>query len=144
MAPSATPREPEHVVLYDGTCGFCHRTVQGIIAADARGQFHFAPLQGPTATALRARHPELPYDLDSIVYVDRSTGTERVYVRADAAVRIAERLDRRPFWAWGLRMLPRWLADRTYRVVARNRHHISDALASCPLPSPAAHARFLP
>jgi predicted DCC family thiol-disulfide oxidoreductase YuxK len=144
MATSGAPREPEHVVLYDGTCGVCHRTVQWIVAADARGQFHFAPLQGSTAAALRARHPDLPHDLDSVVYVDRSTGTERVFVRADAFVRIAERLDRRPFWTPWLRVMPRWIADFAYRVVARNRHHLSDALASCPLPSPAAHARFLP
>lgn len=144
MAPSAAPREPEHVVLYDGTCGFCHRTVQWIVAADARGQFHFAPLQGPTAAALRARHPALPDDLDSVVYVDRSTGTERVFVRADAILRVAERLDRRPWWTPWLRALPRPLADLGYRLVARNRHRLVDAEAACGLPAPAARARFLP
>jgi predicted DCC family thiol-disulfide oxidoreductase YuxK len=135
---------PEHLVLYDGTCGLCDRTVQWILAADREGRFHFAPLQGPTAAALRARHPELPADLDSVLYVDRSGGTERVFVRAEAAVRIAERLGTLPSWVRWMRRLPRGLADRAYRVAAWSRHHLSRALAPCPLPPPTARARFLP
>jgi predicted DCC family thiol-disulfide oxidoreductase YuxK len=138
------PREPEHLVLYDGTCGFCARTVQWILAADARGIVHFAPLQGATAAALRARHPGLPTDEDSVLYVDRSGGTERVYVRSEAIFRIGSTLGGRPAWLGSLRFLPRWLTDLLYRVVARGRHRISRALDSCPLPPASARLRFLP
>jgi predicted DCC family thiol-disulfide oxidoreductase YuxK len=37
------------VLLYDGLCGFCDRTVQFILARDAGGPMHFAPLQGDYA-----------------------------------------------------------------------------------------------
>jgi predicted DCC family thiol-disulfide oxidoreductase YuxK len=131
---------PQDLVLYDGTCGLCSRTVQWVIDADRDGRFHFAPLQGATAEAVRARHPDLPADLDSVLYVDRSAGDERVYVCSDAVFRIARRLGRMPFWLAWLSHLPRWLTDVGYRAVARGRHHL---FASCPLPT-AVRARFLP
>lgn len=136
--------EPEHLVLYDGTCGVCHRTVQWILREDARGIFRFAPLQGTTAAAVRSRHPELPTDLDSVVYVDRADGTDHLYVRAEALFRIGERLGGRAAWLGRLRVLPRLVTDSAYRAFARNRHLVSRALGACPLPPPSAQARFLP
>ena len=144
MPPEDVPSDAVHLVLYDGTCGFCDRTVQWIMAADRRGEFHFAPLQGPTAAAVRARHPELPYDLDSVVYVDRSSDAERVYDRADAIIRIGRRLGGRASWVVVLDALPRALANAGYRLIARLRHRISGALGACPLPPATARARFLP
>jgi predicted DCC family thiol-disulfide oxidoreductase YuxK len=144
MPDADTARAPEHLVLYDGTCGFCNRTVQWILDADRVGRFHFAPLQGATAAAIRDRHPGLPTDLDSVLYVDRSSGDERVFVRSDAAFRIAERLGALPSWLGWTSHLPRWLTDLVYRAVARSRHRLSRALAPCPLPPPTARARFLP
>jgi predicted DCC family thiol-disulfide oxidoreductase YuxK len=136
--------EPQHLVLYDGDCGVCHRTVQWILREDARGMFRFAPLQGPTAAAVRARHPDLPTDLDSVIYVDRSSGAERVSVRSEAIFEIARRLGG---WAARLaafRALPRALTDAAYGVFARNRHRVSSTLGVCPLPPPTTEARFLP
>src|SRR5260221_8511304 len=106
--------EPEHLVFYDGTCGVCHRTVQWILAADAEGRFRFAPLQGSTAAAVRRRHPELPTDLDSVIYVEREAGTERAYARSDAVFRITARLGRMPGWMRGAARLPRWLPALRY------------------------------
>jgi predicted DCC family thiol-disulfide oxidoreductase YuxK len=136
--------EPEHLVLYDGTCGFCQRTVQWVLREDARGVFRFAPLQGATAAAVRTRHPDLPLDLDSLVYVERSGGTERTYTRFDAVFRICGRLGGSWAWLGWLRLLPHVLTDPFYRAFARNRHRVSRALGACPLPPPSAQARFLP
>ncbi len=144
MSDDGRAREPEHLVLYDGECGFCQGTVRWILAADSTGRFRFAPLQGPTAAAVRARHPDLPSDPDTVLYVDRSAGTERVFVRSDAVFRIAAQLPRPPRWLGGARRLPRWLTDLGYRAVARSRRVLSRALAACPLPTPAERARFLP
>jgi predicted DCC family thiol-disulfide oxidoreductase YuxK len=144
MAAGDAASAPEHLVLYDGTCGFCDRTVQWILDADRDQRFHFAPLQGPTAAAVRARHPGLPTDLDSVLYVERSAGDEHVFVRSEAALRIAERLGRLPSWLRWMRHLPPGLTDLAYRTVARRRHRISRALGTCAVPSAAARTRFLP
>lgn len=144
-ASAAVDPLPDRLVFYDGDCGFCSHAVRAVLEADHDLRFHFAPLQGPTAAALRTRHPELPTDLDSMLYVEREGGDERVYVRADAVIRLCERLDAPAFrrFAW-FRHLPRPLADLAYRVFARNRLRVSRRLGACPVPSPAERSRFLP
>jgi predicted DCC family thiol-disulfide oxidoreductase YuxK len=53
---------PQPVVLYDGTCGLCHRSVRWLMKRDRR-RLWYAPLQGETAAALRATYP-IPATLD--------------------------------------------------------------------------------
>src|SRR5690348_1342394 len=59
----------ESVILYDGTCGLCHRSVQWILRHERDHELCFAPLQGATAAALRVRFPEIPATLESVVLV---------------------------------------------------------------------------
>ena len=148
MARPLTPAPdalPLHLVLYDGECGLCSRVVRSLIAADQRGVLHFAPLQGPTAAALRARRVDIPDELDSVLYVDRSTGGEVVSERAAAVIRLGRLLGGR----WGLAstllaLLPRPLADAAYDAVARRRHRFGRDGDVCGLAPPAVRARFLP
>ena len=148
MARPLTPAPgalPLHLVLYDGDCGLCSRVVRWLIAADRRGVLHFAPLQGPTARTLRRRCADIPDDLDSVLYVDRSTGGEVVSSRAAAVIRLGRLLG----GAWGLAAavlsrLPRRLADAAYDAVARRRHRFGRTADVCTLAPPAARARFLP
>ena len=51
--------------------------VAWLLSKDRRRQLWFAPLQGETAARLRALHPEIPVDLDSVVLVDHG----RVHLR---------------------------------------------------------------
>ncbi|MHC4817599.1 MAG: thiol-disulfide oxidoreductase DCC family protein, partial [Planctomycetota bacterium] len=80
---------PPRLVLFDGICGFCDRAVRWLIERDRFGHLHFAPLQGETAAALRRRHPEIPEDIDAIVYVETDASGERVHLRSDAVFRVA-------------------------------------------------------
>jgi len=142
--PPVAGAPPLHLVLYDGECGVCSRFVRWLLAADRQGLLRFAPLQGPTAAALRARWPGLPRDLDSIIYADRSSGTERVTWRSEALVRLGRLLGGPWRLVALLSWLPRSLADSAYAAFARRRHALGAADASCALPSAAERARFLP
>ena len=61
------------VLLYDGLCGFCDRTVQFILARDAGGPMHFAPLQGEYARQVLKEHPSLR-GVDSLILVEAGAG----------------------------------------------------------------------
>lgn len=132
---------PTRLVLYDGVCGLCDTAVQWLLAHDHRRQLHFAPLQGTTAAAIRARHPEVPHSLDSMVYVVRDGADERVFLRSEAAFRIAADLDLH--WLARLGVLPRVVTDLGYRLVARIRYRLWGRLAVCRVPDPADASRFL-
>ena len=133
------------MVLYDGTCGFCHASVQWLLRLDSDGIFGFAALQGETAVRLRADHPELPHGLDSVLLVEGfHSRSERVWWRLHAIFRICSLLGGIYALPGLLRFLPRRLTDFFYDRVARVRHRLAPAPEACQLPSEAEAARFLP
>ncbi len=129
------------VLLYDGVCGFCNKSVQTVIDHDRRGAMRFAALQSAYGEAVIKRHPELR-GVDSVVYVERDGGVERVHVRSDAALKVAGYLG--GFWKLFLaaRLMPRALRDYFYDLFARNRYRFFGKYDTCLLPPPEVRARF--
>lgn len=139
--PAAAPTAP--VLLYDGLCGFCDRTVQIVLAHDRRGIVRFAPLQGEFAAGVLARHPGLQ-GIDSLVLVERDDAQkERVSVRSEALLRIAEYVGGQWRLLRALRLVPRFLRDAGYDLFARFRYRVFGRFDTCPLPPPEVRARFL-
>jgi predicted DCC family thiol-disulfide oxidoreductase YuxK len=137
-ATTALPDGP--IVLYDGVCGLCHRTVQWLVKRDRDRALHFAPLQGPTADRLRARFPTIPTVLDTVVVIDH----DRAYLRTKAILQAARYVGRP--WRWGrfVQWLPSFLIDLPYRLIARLRYRIWGRHDTCTVPSAADRSRFLP
>ena len=130
------------VLLYDGVCGFCNKSVQLILDHDRRGEMRFAALQSDYGQSVIERHPELR-DVDSVVFVESHAGGERIYIRSDAALKVAAYLG--GFWKIFLaaRVLPRRLRDYLYDLFARNRYKLFGKYDTCMLPPPEVRSRFL-
>lgn len=130
------------VLLYDGVCGFCNKTVQMILDRDRRGTMRFAALQSDYGRAVTERHPELR-GVDSVVFVENTAGGERVYVRSEAALKVASYLG--GVWKVFLcaYVVPRPLRDYLYDLFARNRYRVFGKYDQCMLPPAEARARFL-
>ena len=132
------------VLLYDGVCGFCNKTVQMILDHDRRGTMRFAALQSDYGRGVVGRHAELR-GVDSVVFVENSPGGgERVFVRSDAALRVLEYLG----GAWRLllfaaRVVPKPVRDFFYDLFARHRYRLFGKYESCMLPPPEVRSRFL-
>ena len=130
------------VLLYDGVCGFCNKTVQMILDRDRRGEMRFAALQSDYGRAVVGRHPELQ-GVDSVVFVEPAAEGERVHIRSDAALKVADYLG--GFWKLLLaaKVVPRSLRDYFYDLFARNRYRFFGKYDACMLPPPEVRARFL-
>lgn len=134
---------PDRLVLFDGVCAVCDAGVQWILDHDPEQRFSFAPLQGPTAAAILARHPELPANLDSIVLVRQLEGGESVTTHSSAILDIAAELPS-PWSALAVfRWVPRLIRDPLYRGFAAVRYRVFGKLDSCRIPSEAQVALFL-
>lgn len=138
-------KETSHpVLLYDGQCGFCNKGVQHILKYDKRKTMLFAALQSDYGKSVLTRHPELN-GADSLVFVEPLDFAylEQVFVRSDAALRVAAYLG----WPWKLALVayvvPRSIRDYLYDQFAKRRYHWFGKLDSCLLPSPDVRARFL-
>jgi predicted DCC family thiol-disulfide oxidoreductase YuxK len=130
------------VLLYDGDCGFCDGTVKLVLRHDRGGVLRFAALQSEFGREVRGRHPELA-GVDSVVWLDSAAGAERVAVRSEAALRLAQHLG--GFWRVALvaRLIPRGLRDAAYDLFARHRYRWFGRADQCELPSPADRRRFI-
>src|ERR1041384_6967663 len=61
--------EGKWLLLYDGVCGLCNKTVQFTLKRDKKDQFRFAPIQGWLAHRMLKRHGYDPNDLDTVYLV---------------------------------------------------------------------------
>ncbi len=130
------------VLLYDGVCGLCNKTVQLILRYDQRGDLRFAALQSAYGKSTLARHPELR-GTDSLVYVETQNGEEHAYTRSEAALRLASYLG----GGWKLllvfRFVPRSVRDFFYDLLATHRYAWFGQYDHCVPPPPDVRSRFL-
>jgi predicted DCC family thiol-disulfide oxidoreductase YuxK len=126
------------IVIFDGDCAFCQRSVRFIHRHDPQHQFRFASRQGEAGARLLAERG-VGLAPNSMVLVDSTD----VWLRSDAVLQIASRLPAPWSWARVFLLVPRALRDGAYRVVARIRHQISRRLPACELPDAALRAKIL-
>ena len=132
------------VLLYDAQCGFCNKGVQRILKHDNRRSMLFAALQGKYGQSVLARHPELK-GIDSLVFVEPLDFAylEQVFVRSDAALRVARYLG--GIWTLALLayVIPRPVRDYLYDQFAKRRYRWFGKYDACLLPPPEVRDRFL-
>ncbi len=135
---ASTPND-KAVILYDGVCGLCHRSVQFLLKRSPDSVLHFATLQGKTASALRGTYPAIPDTLDSVVLVDKG----RVYFRSKAFFYVSRHLTYPWRAAWFFRWIPGLVLDPFYWVIAKLRYRLFGRYNACQIPTPEQRARFM-
>ena len=132
------------IVLYDGVCGLCNRLTQFLLKHDHKDRLRYASLQSEFAGAILKRHGKDVHDMDTVYVVrDYQEPSEVLLARSDAILFLGKQLG----GIWGLaglaRVLPRWLRDRVYNLVARNRYRVFGKYESCMMPDPQYRQKFL-
>ena len=135
----ASPAPAHAVVLFDGTCAFCERSVTFIAIRDPGGYFRFGASQTPAAQALLAGFGETRESTRSIILIEDG----QLYRKSTAVLRIARRLP----WPWSLAaaalVVPRPLRDGAYAVVAAVRHRLAGRSNACEIPPPEIRERLI-
>lgn len=129
------------IILFDGVCNLCNSSVDFIIRHDPKGVFKFAALQTLIGQDLitKFKIAQDAFTPDSIVLIDG----DKWFDKSTAALKIARELS----GVWSLLsiflLLPRFLRDQFYGLVARNRYRIFGKRDTCRIPEPAITQRFL-
>ncbi len=126
------------VILFDGTCAFCERSVRFIATRDD-GYFKFGASQNPEGRALLAKYGTSRESARSIILIEDG----EVSLRSTAVLKIARRM--RAPWRWaaiGL-VVPTPIRDAVYRVVAAIRYRVAGRSYACDIPPPEIRLRLI-
>lgn len=128
------------IILFDGVCNLCDNTVQFIIKHDKDDLFRFVALQSETGQQI-IKHIGIDQSkTDSIILYEPGNA---YYLKSQAALRIAKELDGLYSLLDIFLVFPKWLSDKVYDYVARNRYKWYGKKNECMLPTPELKAKFL-
>ncbi len=127
------------LVFFDGVCNLCNGTVQFLLKIDKDQRLQFGSLQGETAKKNLPAYNISPDKLSSIIFIH----SNKVYTESSAVLEI--------FWVIGgpwtilyvFKIIPAFLRNGLYRLVARYRYHWFGKKDQCMIPSPSLKSRFL-
>jgi predicted DCC family thiol-disulfide oxidoreductase YuxK len=126
------------ILLFDGVCNLCNRSVQFVLKHDQEKIFRFASLQSNAGQALLQQFNLPLTDFNSFVLVEG----EQVFTKSTGALKVARQL-KGWRWLYGFIIIPRFIRDAVYGFIARNRYRWFGKQESCWLPTPELRARFL-
>ncbi len=129
----------ERVIFFDGVCNFCNASVNFVIDHDPKNHFKFAALQSDFAKEKLTKAGLNAEEYSSVVLIEGDT----IYTRSTAALRIAKKLSGLWPLCYGFIIVPPFLRNWVYDVIARNRYRWFGKSENCRLPSPEERTRFI-
>jgi predicted DCC family thiol-disulfide oxidoreductase YuxK len=127
------------VVLFDGVCNLCNGYVNWLIDHDKNNLFKFASLQSNAGKKLVNQLGLQGNYLDTIVLYDNGKG----YTHSTAVLRILKQLNGIYSLAVIFFIVPAYIRNKVYNMVARNRYKWFGKRDTCRVPTPELKNRFL-
>ncbi len=127
------------MILFDGVCGFCSRTVRFVIRKDSNQRYLVAPLQSSVARDILRNLDLSTNDMDTLIFVEGG----RCSTKSTAVLKILRQLDGYWSYAYPLVLVSRPLRDLCYDFFARRRYRWFGKADHCFTPTPEERARVL-
>lgn len=129
----------QRIILFDGVCNFCDRTVKLIIKHDKADKFHFAQLQSDFAKELLSKQGLNQNELSSVILIEG----DQVYTKSDAVIRIARQLSGWPKIFSYSNWVPKTIRNFIYDLMAKYRYRLFGRQDNCILPDKKIQDKFL-
>jgi predicted DCC family thiol-disulfide oxidoreductase YuxK len=127
------------IIFFDGVCNLCNASVQFILKRDKNELFLFSALQSDFSKAELSKYNIEKEYLESIILLEDNT----IYTKSSAGLRVAKKLS----GLWPLLsillIVPKFLRDWVYDIIANNRYKWWGKQDSCWVPTPDLKRRFL-
>ena len=128
-----------NIILFDGVCNFCDSSVNFIIDRDKKNIFRFAALQSEKGQEI-LEYFKLPTDdFDSFVFIEN----DKVFKKSSAALKIANKLGGLWKLFYPLIIIPKFIRDFFYSLIANNRYKLFGRKDVCRIPTPELKQKFL-
>jgi len=130
----------KRIVFYDGQCILCNKSVQFLLNQDIHQKLSFATLQSEIAQKMllsgEFNIDEIP---QSVVFFD---GT-KMFTKSDAVFEALRQANGKKSWLSYFKIIPKFIRDFAYKIVAKNRYKWFGKADSCILPPEKWKDRFL-
>ena len=127
------------IILFDGVCNLCNSSVNFIIKHDKKEQFIFASLQSDAAKEILLQFTTKKINLDSILLVDG----DKIYEKSTAVLLIFKQLNNGFNLLYYFIIIPNFMRDWVYNVIAKNRYKWYGKKEKCMVPTSETKNRFL-
>ena len=129
---------PQPIILFDGVCNLCNSSIQYVIKHDKAEIFTFASLQGKTGQELLKKYDLPTNDLNSFVLLQNNMA----YTRSTAALKVAKQLNGPVKLLYGFIIVPGFIRDAVYSLVAKNRYKWFGKEENCMIPNTSLKSKF--
>ena len=127
------------VVLFDGVCNLCNGSVNWIIDHDKKNQFQFASLQSAYGSK-KVIEIGLSNDyMDTVVLIE----DDKVFTHSDAILQIAKHLGGIYSLAVVFFIVPKFVRNFFYKIIAGNRYKWFGKRDACRMPTPELKSKFI-
>jgi predicted DCC family thiol-disulfide oxidoreductase YuxK len=128
-----------HILLFDGVCNLCNRTVRYIINRDTKAIFKFADLQSEQGVQLLKQFCLPTNQFNFIIYIRQG----KCYTKSTAILLVLNDLG--GFWKlyYSFIIIPKFIRDFFYNIVAKRRYKLFGRQEICMVPTPDIQQRFL-
>ncbi|MCZ4222066.1 thiol-disulfide oxidoreductase DCC family protein [Pedobacter rhodius] len=126
------------IIFFDGVCNLCNTSVQFVIKHDKANLFSFSALQGNYAKKVL---PGFNVDFDkinSILLIENN----KLYTKSSAALRVAKKLNGLLPILYVFILVPKFIRDWIYDIIAKNRYKWWGKQESCWVPTPDLKSKF--
>ena len=126
------------LILFDGECMFCNKTIQFILKNDKNERFLFANLQSEIGQYVKEWHFGDKPVPDSIILINK----EGVHLKTTAVLKISKHCGNVSFLSRSTSWVPAFMRDFFYDTFAQKRYAIFGKSDTCMLPAPNVRKRF--
>ena len=127
------------IILFDGVCNLCNSSVHFIIKKDKKKQFLFTSLQSDAARDILLQFQLKNSELDSILLIENG----EIYQKSDAILKIVKHLNGIWKMSYGFIIIPKFIRDYVYMLIAKNRYRWFGKREVCMIPTKELQMRFL-
>jgi len=127
------------IILFDGVCNLCDKSVQFIIKRDTKDVFRFTTINSDIGEKI-IKHIGFNKKADSIILYEPG---KAYYIKAEAVIKIAQNIG----WPYNLisilSIIPKSITNYIYDYIAKNRYKWYGNKDECMIPSSEIKSKFL-
>jgi len=127
------------IVFFDGVCNICNASIDYVMRNSKNNDLKVASLQSEFANQFLSKE-KLKLGYETFIYYDGSSFS----TASKAVFQVSKELNGfLPRFIRLFRALPRFLTDKVYYLVAKNRYFLAGKRSTCRIPNKNELARFI-